>query len=64
MGAIAVVLYYAYKGVTEEDNAPTCRGAYADCQKNCRRTRTDTSALQSCQDFCQREADECERRKQ
>ena len=58
----AVVLYYAYKGVTGEDVPPSCRGAFTECQKNCRRTRTEAPALQSCQDFCQREANECERR--
>ncbi|HEX9584751.1 MAG TPA: hypothetical protein VGB36_09635 [Gammaproteobacteria bacterium] len=58
----AVVIYYAYKGVTGEDEEPTCRGAYTDCLQNCRRTRTEAPALQSCQEFCQREADECERR--
>lgn len=62
LAVIAMVLYYAYKGVTEEDEAPTCRGAYADCQTNCRRTRTEAPALQSCQDFCKREAEECERK--
>lgn len=60
---IAVVaLYYVYKGVTGEDEEPSCRGAYTNCLQNCRRTRTEAAALQSCQEFCQREADECERR--
>ena len=60
---IAVVaLYYVYKGITGEDDVPTCRSAFTSCQQNCRRTRTEAPALQSCQDFCQREADECERR--
>lgn len=60
---IAVVaLYYVYKGVTGEDEEPSCRGAHTDCLQNCRRTRIDAAALQSCQDFCQREAEACERR--
>ena len=62
VAVVAVVLYYAYKGVTGEDDAPSCHSAYADCVKTCRRTRTEAAALQSCQDFCKREADECERR--
>ncbi|HEY7747636.1 MAG TPA: hypothetical protein VH933_03070 [Aestuariivirgaceae bacterium] len=62
--AIAVVvLYYAYKGVTGYDEEPTCRSVFTSCQQNCRRTRTDAAALQSCQDFCQREGDNCERRR-
>jgi hypothetical protein len=57
-----VVLYYVYKGVVGQDEEPTCRGAHTDCLQNCRRTRTEAAALQSCQDFCQREAEDCERR--
>lgn len=60
----AVALYYAYKGVTGEDEAPSCRGAYTDCLQNCRRTRTEAPDLQKCQDVCQRDEDECERRSQ
>jgi len=60
----ALVLYYAYKGVTGEDKAPSCRGAYTDCLMNCRRTRTEAPDLQKCQEACQRDADECERRSQ
>ena len=56
----AVVIYYAYKGVTGEDDEPSCRGAYTDCLQNCRRTRTEAPALQSCQEFCQREFEGCE----
>jgi hypothetical protein len=61
--AIAVVAsYYVYKSVTGEDAERTCRGAHTDCLQNCRRTRIEAAALQNCQDFCQREADDCERR--
>lgn len=56
----AVVLYYAYKGVTGEDEEPTCRSTHTDCLQNCRRTRTESADLQRCQDFCQREFDACE----
>jgi hypothetical protein len=58
---VAVVLYYAYKGMTGEDAAPSCRSTHTDCLQNCRRTRTEAPALQSCQEFCQREVDACER---
>jgi len=61
--AIGVVaLYYAYKGVTGEDETPSCRSAHTDCLQYCRRTRTEAPASQSCQEGCQRDADECERR--
>jgi len=58
----AVALYYVYKGVTGEGEEPSCRSTYTDCQQNCRRTRTDTVALQNCQDFCRQEIAECERK--
>ena len=64
LAVAAVVLYYAYKGVTGEDEAPSCRGAYTDCLKNCRRTRTEAPDLQKCQEACQHDADECGRRSQ
>lgn len=60
--AIAVlVLYYAYKGVTGEDEAPSCRGTHTTCLQTCRRTRTESADLQRCQDACQRDFDACER---
>lgn len=68
VGALVIIviavmaLYYVYKGVTGEEEKPSCRSAHTDCLQNCRRTRTESVALQSCQEFCQREADECERR--
>jgi hypothetical protein len=58
----AAALYYVYLGVTGEDEEPSCRGTYNACQQNCRRTRTETVALQNCQDFCWRELAQCERR--
>ncbi|MGH8623379.1 MAG: hypothetical protein ACREUB_08520 [Burkholderiales bacterium] len=63
--AIAIVaLYYVYRGVTGEDEAPSCRGAHTSCLQNCRRTRTETADLQRCQEVCQRDFDACERRSQ
>jgi len=60
--AIAVVaLYYVYKGVTGENDEPSCRSAYTSCLQNCRRTRTEAADLQRCQEGCQRDVDACER---
>lgn len=63
--AIAVlVVYYAYKGITGEDEVPTCRGTHTSCLQNCRRTRTEAADLQRCQEACQRDVDACERQGQ
>ncbi len=58
----AVALYYVYKAVSGEGDEPSCRSTYTACQQNCRRTRTETVALQNCQDFCRQEINQCERR--
>ena len=57
----AVAFYFVYKGVTGDDEAPSCRSVHTDCLKNCRRTRTEAPDLQRCQEACQRDVDECER---
>lgn len=58
--AIAVAAgYYAYKGVADSDEAPSCAAAQNACLKKCRRTATEAAAAQSCQQACQREADAC-----
>jgi hypothetical protein len=59
-----LVLYYAYKGVTGEDEEPTCRGTHTSCLQTCRRTRTEAADVQRCQDACQRDFEACERRGQ
>jgi hypothetical protein len=60
--AIAVALgYYAYKGITGEDEAPSCRSALTACMQKCRRTTTEAPAAQACQESCQRDSDKCER---
>ena len=60
--AIAVALgYYAYKGITGEDEAPSCRSASTACMQKCRRTTTETPAAQACQEGCRRDQDACER---
>jgi len=41
--ALAVVLalgYYAYKAISGEDDAPSCRSAFTACMQKCRRTTT------------------------
>jgi hypothetical protein len=60
--AIAVAIgYYAWKGITGGDEAPSCRGAFNTCMKTCRRTTTEAPAALACQQACQRDADACER---
>lgn len=58
--AIAIgAAYYAYLGVTGNDQVPNCAAAHNACLQKCRRTSTETAAAQSCQQACQREADAC-----
>ena len=60
--AIAVAVgYYAYKGITGGDEAPSCRSAFTACMQKCRRTTTEAPAAQACQESCQRDSDACER---
>jgi hypothetical protein len=59
--AIAVAVgYYAYRGISGPDGAPTCRGAFDTCMKICRRTTTEAPAAQACQEACQRDSEACE----
>ena len=51
--------YYAYKGIVESDEAPSCAAAQNACLRNCRRTTTEAAAAQSCQQDCQRGAAAC-----
>jgi hypothetical protein len=51
--------YYAYKGVEEGDDTPSCRAAQNTCLQSCRRTATESAAAQRCQQACQRDADAC-----
>ena len=58
--AIAVAAgYYAYKGIADSDEAPSCAAAQNACQKKCRRTSTEAPDAQRCQEACRREADAC-----
>ncbi len=60
--AIAVAAgYYAYKAVSGEDAAPSCRSAFTSCMQKCRRTTTEAPAAQACQEACQRDQAACER---
>ena len=60
--AIAVAVgYYAYKGVSGSDEAPSCKSALNYCMKSCRRTTTEAPAAQACQEACQRDQAACER---
>jgi len=61
--AIAVAVgYYAYKGISGGDDAPSCRSSSTACLQKCRRTTTEAPAAQACQDACRSEADACERK--
>jgi hypothetical protein len=60
--AIAVAAgYYAYKAVSGEDAAPSCKSAFTACMQKCRRTTTEAPAAQACQEACQRDQAACER---
>jgi len=53
--------YYLYKTIMETDTGPGCRDALTSCMKYCRRSTTDSTGAQACQDTCKREADACAR---
>jgi len=60
--AIAVAAgYYAYKGITGGGDAESCKEAFRECMKTCRRTTTEAPAAQACQDACLRDQTACER---
>ena len=60
--ALAVAAgYYAYKGISGGDDAPTCKSAFTLCMQKCRRTTTEAPAAQACQEACQRDQAACER---
>ena len=60
--AIAVAAgYYAYKGISGGDDAPSCKSAFDACMKTCQRTTTEAPTAQACQQACQRDADACNR---
>ncbi len=51
--------YYAYQAFTQSDEAVSCAGAQNACLRNCRRTSTEAAAAQTCQEACQRAAEDC-----
>jgi hypothetical protein len=60
--AVVVALgYYAYKAISGEGEAPSCKSAFTACMQKCRRTTTEAPAAQACQESCQRDQAACER---
>jgi len=59
----AGVGWYAYKALSDSDEARSCASASTACMQKCRRTTTETQAAQECQDACRRDAAACEREK-
>lgn len=61
--AIAVAAgYYAYKGITGGGDAESCKEAFNECMKTCRRTTTEAPAAQACQEACLLDQAACQRR--
>jgi len=61
LAAAVAAGYYAYKAVSGEGEAPSCRSAFTSCMQKCRRTTTEAPAAQACQEGCQRDQAACER---
>jgi hypothetical protein len=61
LAVVGALGYYAYKAITSEDEAPSCRSASTACMQKCRRTTTEAPAAQACQESCQRDEAACER---
>jgi len=61
LAVVGALGYYAYKAMTGEDEAPTCRSASTACMQKCRRTTTEAPAAQACQEGCRRDEAACER---
>lgn len=53
--------YFLYKTIMETDTGPGCKDALTSCMKHCRRSTTDSTSAQACQDACQRDMDACAR---
>jgi hypothetical protein len=60
---LAAAGYFVYQAIMETDTGPGCKDALTACMKYCRRTTTDATAAQSCQDTCKRDADACARQR-
>ena len=61
LAVVGALGYYAYKAMTGEDEAPTCRSASTACMQKCRRTTTEAPAAQACQEGCRGDEAACER---
>ena len=61
LAILAVAGYYLNKIINEVDTGPGCKDAFTLCMKHCRRSTTDSTSAQACQDTCQRDADACAR---
>ena len=56
----AVAGYYVYQEVfLGGSQGPSCKEAYQNCMKECRRTTTDQASALACQNECQRSFDAC-----
>ena len=44
--------YYLYLSLNGEDETPTCSTQYESCMQACRRSQTDNSDMQACQEKC------------
>jgi len=62
LAIVVAAAYYAYKGITGGGEAPTCKEAFNECMKICRRTTTEAPAAQACQQACERNFDACARK--
>lgn len=61
--AIAIAAgYYAYMGITGGGEAESCKEAFRECMKTCRRTTTEAPAAQACQEACRLDQGACARR--
>jgi len=61
LAVAAAAGYYAYKGISGADEAPSCENAFNYCMKSCRRTTSEAPAAQACQEACQRDQAACQR---
>lgn len=51
--------YYLYQQMVVGEAAPSCAAEQNECLQKCRRTSTDNTAAQACQESCRREAEVC-----
>jgi hypothetical protein len=51
---VAVLGYYAWKALTDDDAPPSCSAEQNSCLARCRKTATEAPAMQACQEECRR----------